>query len=141
MEVQPALINGRAYDFSQIIFVVLGVPVPSVSSISYTEEEETKMNFGTGQLPISIGYGAINSKGSIEISMNDVEAIRDVAPIRGSLLSIPLFDILVVYGNPQKPVRHIIKNAKITDDGVETSQGDTDVKRKFNFVCSHIQYR
>lgn len=137
---QPALINGRAYDYSQIVFVVLGVPVPSVSSISYTQEEEDKMNFGTGQLPISIGYGSINSKGSIEISMNDVEALRDVAP-NGTLLRIPLFDILVVYGNPQKPVRHIIKNVKFTDDGVETATGETDVKRKFNFICSHIQYR
>lgn len=137
---QPALINGRAYDYTQITFVVLGVPVPSVSSINYTEEEDAKMNFGTGQLPVSIGYGAINSKGSIEISMNDVEAIRDVAP-DGSMLKIPLFDILVVFGNPQKPVRHIIKNVKFTDDGVETTQGDTDVKRKFNFICSQIKYR
>ena len=138
---QPALINGRAYDFTQIVFVVLGVPVPSVSSISYTEEMETKMNFGTGQLPVSIGYGAINSKGSIEISMNDVEAIRDVCPLRGSFTSLPLFDILVVYGNPQRPVRHIIKNVSFTDDGVESAQNETDIKRKFNFVCSHIQYK
>jgi len=138
--VQPALINGRAYDYVSIVFIVLGVPVPSVMSISYTQEEEDKMNYGTGQLPISIGFGAINSKGSIELSMNDVEAIRDVAP-DGSMLRIPLFDILVVYGNPQKPVRHIIKNVKFTDDGVEATQGDTDVKRKFNFICSHIQYR
>jgi hypothetical protein len=137
---QPALINGRAFDYSQIIFVVLGVPVPSISSITYTQEEDDKMNFGTGQLPISIGYGAINSKGSIEISMNDVEAIRDVAP-DGTFIRLPLIDILVVFGHPTKPVRHIIKNVKFTDDGVETTQGDTDVKRKFNFICSHIQYR
>jgi len=137
---QPALINGRAYDYSSIIFVVLGVPVPSVTAITYSQEEEDKMNFGTGQLPISIGYGAINSKGEISIAMNDVEAIRSVA-IDGSMLKIPPFDILVVFGNPQNPVRHIIKNCKITNDGVEAKQGDTDIVTKFNFICSNIQYR
>jgi hypothetical protein len=137
---QPALINGKAYDYQSIIFIVLGVPVPSVTEINYTQEEDDKMNFGTGQLPVSIGYGAINSKGDISISMNDVEAIRKVA-VDGSMLKIPPFDILVVYGNPQNPVRHIIKNAKITNDGVEAKQGDTDIVTKFNFICSHIQYK
>ena len=33
------LINGTAYDFSQIIVTILGVPVASVSSIEYSEEQ------------------------------------------------------------------------------------------------------
>jgi hypothetical protein len=137
---QPVLINGRAFDFSQIIFIVLGVAVPSVSKINYSEDEDTKMNYGTGQRPISYGRGKIEAKGSIEISMNDSEAIRDVAP-NGSFLNIPLFDILVVFGNPQKPERHVIKNVKFTDDGVDTSLGDTDSKKSFTFIASNIKYR
>ena len=134
------LINGRAFDYSQIIINILGVPIVSVSSISYTEEQEKVNNFGTGNRPISRGHAAIDASGSIEISMNDVEAIRDVAP-SGSLLQIPAFDIVVIFGNIQDPQTHVLKNCEFTNDGVETTQGDTDIKRSFDLVISDVQYR
>lgn len=134
------LINGTAYDFSQIIVTILGVPVASVSSIEYKEEQEKKNNYGAGNRPVSRGAGVIEASGSFEISMNDIEAIRTVAP-NGSLLQIPAFDITVFFGNPQKPTTHVLKNCEFTNDGTETSQGDTDVKRKFDLVLSHVVWK
>lgn len=133
------LINGTAYDFSQIIVTILGVPVASVSSIEYSEEQEKTNNYGAGNRPVSRGQGAIEAKASIEFSMNDVESIRAVA-LNGSLLNIPAFDITVFFGNLQNPVTHVLKNAEFINDGIETSQGDTDVKRKFDLVISHIKW-
>ena len=132
--------NGRAYDFGQVIVNILGVPVVGVSSISYTMEQEKTNNFGQGYNPVSRGKGAKNASASIEISMNDVEAIRDVAPA-GDLTEIPAFDIVVTYLNDQKPVTHVLKSCEFTDDGVETSQGDTDIRRTFNLVVATITYR
>jgi hypothetical protein len=134
------LINGRAYDFTQITISLLGVPTLGISAINYTEEQEKVNNFGTGNRPVSRGQGPIDSGGSIEISMNDVEALRDTAP-DGSLLKIPPFDITVVFGNPQKPVVHVLKNAEFTNDGVESTQGDTDLRRTFDLVISNVKYR
>lgn len=134
------LINGEAFQYVQITAVVLGVPLPSISAINYLEEQEKANNFGLGNRPVSRGRGAIDSNGSFDISMNDIEAIRDVAP-DGSLLKVPAFDIVVVYGNPQKPITHVLKNVEFTNDGVETTQGDTDVKRTFDLIISHIKYR
>ena len=134
------LINGKAYDFVLITAVVLGVPLPSISNINYIEEQEKTNNFGLGNRPVSRGQGAIDASGSFDISMNDIEALRDAAP-NGSLLQIPAFDIIVVYGNPQKPVTHVLKNVEFTNDGVEASQGDTDIKRTFDIVISHVKYR
>jgi len=134
------LINGRAYDYTQITAVVLGVPLPSISNISYTEEASKENNFGVGNRPVSRGQGAINASGSIDISMNDVEALRDAVD-NGSLVGIPSFDIVVVFGNPQKPVTHVLKNCEFLDDGVEAAQGDTDLKRTFNLILSHVKYR
>jgi hypothetical protein len=134
------LINGKAYEYADIIVSILGVPTPSVSSISYTEEQESKLNFGTGNRAVSYGSGTINGKGDIEISMNDSEAIRDVAP-SGSFLKLPLFDIVIVFGNPQKLVTHTIKNVKFTNDGVSGTTGDTDMKMKFSFITPEIRYR
>ena len=133
------LINGTAYDFSQIIVTILGVPVASVSSIEYSEEQEKTNNYGAGNRPVSRGQGAIEAKASIEFSMNDVESIRAVA-LNGSLLNIPAFDITVFFGNLQNPVTHVLKNAEFINDGIETSQGDTDVKRKFDLVIAHIKW-
>lgn len=134
------LINGRAYDFTQITFVALGVPITSISSISYQEEQEKTNNFGTGNRPVSRGQGPIDANGSVEVSMNDIEALRDAAP-SGSLLQIPAFDVTIVFGNPQKPVVHVLKNVEFTNDGVDSTQGDTDLKRTFDLVISNVKYR
>ena len=139
MELTP-LINGRAYDFTQVVVTILGVPVPSVSSLNYTEEQTKENNYGAGTRPVSRGRGAVTVSASVTISMNDVEAIRDVAP-DGSLLKIPPFDIEVSFLNEQKVVTHIVKNCEFTDDGTETSQDDKDIKKAFNLIPSHIKYR
>ena len=136
------LINGRAYDFTEIIVSMLGAPVVGVKAITYTEEQDKTNNFGQGNRPISRGQGAIDASASIEISMNDIEAIRDTVALQGgSLLAIPAFDITVTYLNEQKVVTHILKNCEFINDGVETTQGDTDVVRTFDLVVSDIKYR
>jgi hypothetical protein len=134
------LINGRAYDFTQIFVKILGAPIASVSAISYTEEQTKENNFGAGSRPVSRGRGAINASGSITLSMNDVEALRDVA-LDGSLLKIEPFDIQVSFLNAQKVVTHVLKNCEFLDDGTETSQDDKDIKRSFNLVISNVKYR
>ena len=136
----PALINGQAYDYTQIIMSVLGVPVAGVTSINYTEEQQKTNNFGAGNRPVSRGRGAIEASGSIELSMNEIEALRDAAP-SGSMLKIPPFEITIVYLNLQKVVTHKLKNVEFTNDGVETSQGDTDIRRTFDIVMSDVKYR
>jgi hypothetical protein len=134
------LINGRAYDYAQIEVNILGVPVAGISAITYTEEQEKVNNFGAGSRPVSRGHGPINASGSVTIHMNDVEAIRDAAPL-GSLLSIPSFDISVTFLNAQKVVTHVLKNVEFLNDGVEATQGDTNIERAFDLVISHVVYR
>ena len=134
------LVNGRAYDFAQIVVTILGVPLAGVSAISYAEEQEKTNNFGQGNRPVSRGQGAIDASGSITISMNDVEALRDVAP-DGSLLKIPAFDIVVTYLNAQKVVSHVMKNCEFLNDGVEADQGTTNIERAFDLVVSDVKYR
>jgi len=134
------LINGTAYDFAQIIVNILGVPVASVSSIEYEETQEKVNNYGAGNRPVSRGKGAIEATATIEMSMNDIEAIRNVA-LDGSLLNVPSFDITVFFGNPQSPQTHVLKNCEFTNDGISGSQGDTDLKKSFELVVSHIKFR
>ena len=134
------LINGRAYSYVDITFVLLGVPLLSITSIDYEETQEKTNNMGTGNRPVSRGEGPIEANASMEISMNDSEALREIAP-KGSLLAIPAFDILVVFGNPQNVQTHVLKNAAFTSDGHSSTQGDTDLKKSFDLVISDVQYR
>lgn len=134
------LINGRAYDFAQIVTTILGVPVAGISAVTYTEEQEKVNNYGAGNRPVSRGHGPITASGSVTLQMNDVEAIRDAAP-DGSLLKIPSFDITVTYLNSQKPVTHVLKNCEFLSDGVEATQGDSNIERSFDLVISNINYR
>jgi hypothetical protein len=139
------LVNGRSYDFTQITSTILGVPLPSISSVNYIQEQEKTNNFGTGVNPVSRGRGARDASGTFDISMNDVELLRAAVSAQvigsfGSLLDIPPFDIVVVFGHPTNPTTHVLKNCEFTDDGVETSQGDTDVSRTFSLVMSHVVY-
>ena len=134
------LVNGKSYNFTQIFVKILGAPVASVSAISYVEEQVKENNYGAGDRPVSRGQGVKTTTASITISMNDVEAIRDVAP-NGSLLDIEAFDIQVSYLNAQKVVTHILKNCEFTDDGVEASKDDQNLTRSFNLVLSHVKWR
>jgi hypothetical protein len=136
---QP-LINGKAFDYVDIQVSILGVELNGVTEINYTEEQEKVNNFGTGNNPVSRGRGPRDTTGSIGLDMNEVEALRDAAP-NGSLLDLPSTDVVIIFGNVQNPQTHQIKNMEFTDDGVETTQGDTNVVRVFSFVASHVTYR
>ena len=134
------LVNGISFDFVQLTPLFLGVPLVSMSSITYEEIQEKVNNFGIGNRPVSRGRGAIDASGSIELSMNDLEAMREVAP-NGSLLLLPASDFVLVFGNPQNIQTHILKNLEFTNDGMTGAVGDTDLKLTLNFVISDVQYR
>lgn len=134
------LINGQAYDFAQVVVNIAGVPIPSVSSISYSEEQEKVNNYGAGKRPVSRGHGTIKASASFDISMNDVEKLRAESP-NGSLLALPAFDIVVVFGNPQNPTKHRLKNCEFLSDGVEGSVDDADLVRSFDLLPSDIEFR
>lgn len=132
-----ALINGQAYSYVNIQVIVAGVPMPSISSISYSETQEKPNNYGTGNLPVSRGRGAREFEGSIELAMNDVEALRAVTD-DGSLLSIAAFDIIIKFGTGANTKLHTLKNVEFTSDSVDTSVGDTDTKYTLDIVMANI---
>lgn len=134
------LINGQAFSYSQITTLYLGVPLVSMTSITYEETQEKVDNPGTGNRGISRGRADIKSSGSMELSMNDIEALREIAP-QGSLLLLPSADLLVVFGNLQNVQTHVLKNLEFINDGGTGTQGDTDMKMTLNFIISNVIYR
>lgn len=135
------LINGKAYSHAQIVARIGGIPIAGLTSISYSETQEKKNNFGAGTRPVSRGHAAKDATAQIGISMNDIEAIRTSAP-NGSLLDIEPFDIVVTFLNIGSGVAtHTLKNCEFTSDGVESNQGDTDIVRTFDLVVAEIKWK
>lgn len=135
-----ALINGKAYDYTDIVIELLGVAIFGVTAISYADDQEKVNNMGLGKVPVSQGEGPINPNGSISLSMNDVEALRDVAR-DGKLVRLPKFNFNITFLNEQKIVTHRLLSCGFTSDGVDASQGDTDINRAFPLLIGSIKYR
>lgn len=133
-----ALINGNSYDWQQIVVTMLGQPVFSIKSVNYEVTQEKTNNYGQGNLPVSRGRGAKEFSASIEMAMDELVPIRQAAG--GSLVDIPAFDIKVTYVNAGKTVTDVLKNCEFMADGIEASQGDTEIVRSFDIMPSHIVF-
>jgi hypothetical protein len=133
------LINGRAYDYASIVINVLGVPLMGVKSIEYKVEQEKTNNYGAGNLPVSRGHGVKKADATLELSMDDVEVLRNALPTR-NLLDVPAFPITVSFLNGAKTVTHVLHNCEFLDDGVTGAVDDTELARSFPLVVSHITF-
>lgn len=132
------LVNGIAHDFTQLVPLYLGVPLNSLTNIDYDIPQEKVNNMGVGPNAVSRGRGAIDPTGSMELSMTDIEAMRAVSP-DGLMVSIPMNDFVLVFGNPQFPTTHVLKNLEFSNDGISASTGDTDLKKTLNFTFSNLE--
>lgn len=140
-----SLINGKSYDYSSIVVNIGNVAITGVTEINYEEEQEKVNNMGTGKRGHSRGRGAIVSSASIGLSMNETERLRDAAvaagDASGSLLSLEPFNIIVAYGNPQRPIVHKLLSAEFTKDGGGGSEGDTEISMVHDLIISEVKYR
>ena len=136
--IAPPLINGKAYEFTSINLVVLGVPIAEAKSISWNQKQDRKMNYGTARFPTSYGNGPISVDVKLTISMNEIEALRLSVP-SGLLQDIPPFTISLWYGDTGVgTVTQKIFNCLFMDDGLNGNQGDTILFMDYNLIASNV---
>jgi hypothetical protein len=90
------LINGTEYTHADIVLNILGAPVIGLTSIEYSDTQEITLNYGTGQHPVSRGFGAVTPEASITLTRKEVDRLTQAAPF-GKIQNIPDFDIGVNY--------------------------------------------
>lgn len=134
------LINGKSYEWSDIILNVLGVPIIGVTNIEYEEKQAMENVYGAGRFPVSRGYGKIEPTAKMTILMEELENIQAVAPL-GRIQDIPEFDIVVMYVDSALITRkHILKNVRFMNNKRSASSGDTSIPVELELLISHIQY-
>lgn len=133
------LINGKAFSASDITISVGGVVVASASAFSATVSQEKTNNKGFSDEPVSRGRATKEYEASIDMSYTDALRMRNLSPT-GSLLEVPTFEILAVLNNNVNVSRIRVKNAEFTDDGIEVSADDTEIKRTYALIIAGIDY-
>jgi hypothetical protein len=121
------LINGINYSWANIKLILFGVPVVGITKISYKTKQKKENQYGAGYEPISRGYGNKEYEGSIEIYTDELKRIIASAHNR-DLMSIPAFDIQVVFEDPSTGVfltQDTLRMCEFTEEGLDISQGDT----------------
>ena len=133
------LINGVAYSWSSISFVLFGVPVAGIVNIEYKRKQAKTNNYGAGQEPVSRGYGKKEYDGSIEIYLDEWKRIIKASPSRDPL-AIGWFDIPVLYGNSvADATKDVLKAVEFLEDPFTAKEGDTKLTVKIPLIIGAIK--
>jgi hypothetical protein len=137
----PALINGKSYEWADIVINILGTPFAGVTSIEYEDNQEMENIYGAGNRPVSRAYGNFKPTAKVALLMEEVEAIQAVPGIGGVLQRIPEFDITVAFlDSALIPRIHTIKNCRFTKNLRKVNQGDTSIACEIDLIISHVEF-
>jgi hypothetical protein len=135
------LINGKSYEYADIIINILGVPVIGTTAIEYSEKQNMENIYGAGKFPVSRGYGTIECTAKVTLLMEEVQSIMGVAPL-GRLQDIPEFDIQVIYLDAAlTTVKHKLRNVRFMNNGISAKTGDTSIPVELDLILSHIEWQ
>lgn len=133
------LVNGINYAWVNITLILAGVMVRGFTKITYKVKQDKKNNYGAGSKPISRGYGNIEYEGSIELYTDEIKRIIAGAPNR-SLLEIPPFNILVVFGGSSVTAdQDTLIACEFTEDAMDAAQGATSLKVNLPLVIGDVK--
>lgn len=135
----PALVNGAAYGWVNILFAPFGVPLAGITKITYERKQNKVDNFGAGDKPTSRGYGNYSYTCQVEVYQEEWEKFIAAAPERDPML-IPPFPIPVVFGGSRVTAKkHTLLMCEFLNDPMNSSQGDTSNKLTIDIIVADIQ--
>jgi hypothetical protein len=134
------LINGNLYGWAAIEFNVAGLDIYGVTSVEYTEEEETEMMYGAGKRPVGRATGNITSEGSITLQMEEIQRLQDISPT-GRLQAIPPFSVIVSYLKDNgDSVTDTLRECVFTNNGRSASQNDKSIEQDLTLSVGFVEW-
>jgi len=134
------LVNGKSYEWADILVNILGLPQIGITNIEYEEKQAMENIYGAGRLPVSRGYGKVEPTAKITLLMEELENFQTVAPL-GRIMDIPEFDIVVMYLDSANVTRkHVLKNVRFMNNKRASSTGDTSIPVELELCISHIEF-
>lgn len=137
------LINGRNYDWSQIVarFSNSDIPLIGIKKIAYGDNQEIENTYGAGNMVTGRGFGNYAADCTVSLTMEEVEKIQAAVP-SGRVQDITEFDLVVSYVHPTtaKVVVHKICNCVIPNNRREPEQNAKEIVVDLNLLPSHIDW-
>ena len=133
-------VNGKLYDWADIVLVIAGVPVTGITGIEDKDDQDIVTKYGAGRYPVGYAKGRSTSTGKITLYQEEVEAMQRQR-LTGRLQDIAPFDIIVSY-LPDTGIVSIdkLRNCMFKNNGRGWKEGDTGQEVEIDLVMSHIQW-
>jgi hypothetical protein len=136
-----ALINGINYSWSDIKFILFGVPVRGIVKIEYKAKQSKENNYGFGVNPVSRGYGNKEYEASIELYKDEWNAVINAAPNRDPLDIAP-FDIQVIAGSSRVTAfTDVLQQCEFMEDPFTVGQGDSKIMVTLPLIIAGVEHK
>lgn len=134
------LINGVAYTHADIVANILGFPVLGITSISYSDMQDMTLNYGTGQQPVSRGFGTVQPTASITLTMEEIQKLSSAAP-NGLIQNIPDFDIGINFiTEAANFVRHRLVRCRFKGRNFSSQTNNSQIEEQIELSVVQIVY-
>jgi hypothetical protein len=134
------LINGVEYTHCDIILNILGAPVIGLTAIDYKDPQDMTLNYGTGQHPVSRGFGNVKPEASITLTTKEAQRLSNAAP-GSKIQNIPDFDIGVNFlteaGDFQ---RHKLVRCRFMGRNPNSAVNNSQIEEQLALSVVEIQY-
>jgi hypothetical protein len=135
---KTANILGQEYSFTDSTLTILGVELFSCTAFTATETQAKVNNKGMSNKPISRGRQSKEYSVSMDLSLKDVERIKQLIP-GGSLNDMPANIATLIIDNGVDSKTSITLLAfEFGSDGIEFAVDDTEARRTYEGICSDI---
>ena len=136
-----ALINGRQYEFADLMLILGGVDITGFRGISYTEKVEKEPVYGKGRYPHSIQRGNYSVEGSIKLLQSEYEKLIISSPTR-SVLGLVLEAVVTYGGNIEEGAgvitTDIISGLQFTEAPKSLDQADKFMEIELPFIALRV---
>lgn len=133
-------VNGKLYDWADIVVAIAGVPVTGITGIEYKDEQDMEAKYGAGRYPVGYTKGRITCDGKITLYQEEVEAIQKQTP-NGRIQDVAPFDIIVTY-LPDTGIVHTdkLRNCLFKNNPRPWKEGDKGKEVEIDLLMSHIDW-
>lgn len=133
-------INGKLYDWADIVTTIAGVPVTGIVAIAYSDDQEVEVKYGAGRYPVGYGKGRIKPTAKITLYQEEVEAIQ-AQSVNGRLQDIAPFNINVTYMPDSGIVKtDKLRNCMFKNNKRDWKEGDTGKTVELDLLLSNIDW-
>lgn len=134
------LINGVSYAHADIVVNLFSTPVIGITAISYGDTQNIGLNYSTGNKPTSVGFGIVEPKASITMTLEAAQALIQAAP-GNRLQNIPFFAVGINFlPDSGVLIRHSLKKCRFMGIDLGSQVNNTQIEVTIPLVVADIDY-